>query len=164
MRKAFAALLAAFYCIAAVCCAEAGEFQTHTVAEGGSGEAMEYVVEILVNGFSLTADIVNNDSGAAFLQLLNDNPLTISMQDYGNFEKVGDLPTSLPTNDERITTEPGDIILYLGNYITIYYDINSWSFTRLGKIRNVDRETLLHYLGNGSVDVTFALPEPTPTP
>ncbi|MBQ8088528.1 MAG: hypothetical protein IJ234_08940 [Clostridia bacterium] len=125
---------------------------------------MEYVVEILVNGFSLTADIVNNDSGAAFLQLLNDNPLTISMQDYGNFEKVGDLPTSLPTNDERITTEPGDIILYLGNYITIYYDINSWSFTRLGKIRNVDRETLLHYLGNGSVDVTFALPEPTPTP
>lgn len=74
---------------------------------------------------------------------------------YGNFEKVGPLPFELPRNDETITTEPGDIILYQGNQITIYYDENTWNFTRLAKIDNVTREELLDVLGSGDVTVTF---------
>ncbi len=58
------------------------------------------------------------------------------MHDYGNFEKVGPLGTDLPRNDEQITTEPGDLILYQGNSFVIYYDTNSWNFTRIGKINN----------------------------
>ena len=77
------------------------------------------------------------------------------MHDYGNFEKVGPLPFELPRNDETITTEPGDIILYQGNQITIYYDENTWNFTRLAKIDNVTREELLDVLGSGDVTVTF---------
>ena len=86
--------------------------------------------------------------------------LTICMSDYGNFEKVGNLGATLPRNDTRITTGPGDIILYQGNSITIYYDTNTWSFTRLGKINGVTREQLLAALGKDSVQVTFSLEKP----
>lgn len=82
------------------------------------------------------------------------------MNDYGNFEKEGNLGTTLPRNDTRITTGPGDIILYQGSSITIYYDTNTWSFTRLGKINGVTREQLLTALGKGSVRVTFSLEKP----
>lgn len=82
------------------------------------------------------------------------------MSDYGNFEKVGNLGTTLPRNDTRITTSPGDIILYQGSSITIYYDTNTWSFTRLGKINGVTREELLSALGKDSVQVTFSLERP----
>ena len=79
------------------------------------------------------------------------------MSDYGSFEKVGDLPQELPRNDESITTVPGDIILYQGNKITIYYDENTWEFTRLAKIYDVTREELLDVLGDGDVTVSFWL-------
>ena len=72
---------------------------------------------------------------------------------YGSFEKVGSLPWTLPRNDEQITTSPGDIILYKGNQITIYYDTNSWSFTRLAKIGITSKEELLDVLGEGNVTV-----------
>ena len=76
---------------------------------------------------------------------------------YGNFEKVGPLGQSLPTNNQQITTEAGDIILYQGNQITIYYDRNSWNFTRLGKINGVTSQQLRDILGSGDVSVTFSL-------
>ena len=77
------------------------------------------------------------------------------MHDYGSFEKVGSLPWSLERNDESITTEPGDVILYQGNQITIYYDQNTWNFTKLATIGNVTKEELLDALGEGNVTVTF---------
>lgn len=76
---------------------------------------------------------------------------------YGNFEKVGPLGQSLPTNNQQITTEAGDIILYQGNQITIYYDRNSWNFTRLGKINGVTSQQLRDILSSGDVSVTFSL-------
>ena len=79
------------------------------------------------------------------------------MHDYGNFEKVGSLPTSLPRNDEQITTEPGDIILYQGNQITIYYDTNTWSFTRLGKVNGLSQSELKAILGSGGVTAVFSI-------
>lgn len=83
--------------------------------------------------------------------------MTINMHDYGNFEKVGNLPKTLPTNDEQINTCAGDVILYQGDKITIYYDHNSWNFTRLGKIHGVTKEQLLKVLGPGDVTVEFSL-------
>ena len=93
-----------------------------------------------------------NSSAKAFLALLQEGDVTVSMHDYGNFEKVGPLGTSLPTNDE-----PGDIILYQGNQITIYYDRNSWRFTRLGKVQGLTQAELKEILGDGNVEVTFSL-------
>ena len=97
----------------------------------------------------------NNSSAEAFIKLLGKGDLTINMHDYGNFEKVGSIGVELPRNDKRITTVPGDVILYQGNQITIYYDTNTWSFTRLGKIQNIDG--LRAVIGEGNVTVRFSL-------
>lgn len=81
------------------------------------------------------------------------------MQDYGDMEKVGSLGQDLPTNDEQITTEAGDLILYQGNSFVIYYAPNSWNFTRLGKINDVTAEELWEILGESDVTVTLSLAE-----
>ena len=113
----------------------------------------------------LTATLVDNSSATAFYELLKKGPLTVDMHDYGNFEKVGSLSTSLPRNDTQITTTAGDIILYQGNQITIYYDVNSWNFTRLGKVVSTSSTTtitqaeLKKILGKGDVTAVFEILE-----
>ena len=74
-------------------------------------------------------------------------------------EKVGSLGQDLPVNDEQITTEAGDLILYQGNSLVIYYAPNTWNFTRLGKINGVSAEELQDILGEGDVTVTLSLAE-----
>ena len=116
---------------------------------------------ILVSFWEQTyaATLEDNTSAQAFVQLLEEQggSLTIPCQDYGGFEKVGSLPTSLPRNDTQITTAPGDLILYQGNQITLYYDRNRWSFTRLGRLEG-DLSQLEAQLGSGDVALTFSLP------
>ena len=108
---------------------------------------------------SLAATLANNSSAMAFYELLENGPVTIKMTDYGNFEKVGPLGTKLPRNDTQITTQAGDIILYQGNQITIYYDTNSWNFTRLGKVDGVTQAELKKILGKGDVTAVFSVME-----
>ena len=113
----------------------------------------------------LTATLVDNSSAVAFYELLKKGPLTVDMHDYGNFEKVGPLGTTLPRNDTQITTTAGDIILYQGNQITIYYDTNSWNFTRLGKVvstgstTSITQAELKKILGKGNVTAVFSVME-----
>lgn len=118
--------------------------------------AAKKILRIDVNGNTLYADFEDNSSANALKEQLLNGSLTLSMEDYGGFEKVGDLPFSLVTNDEQITTESGDVILYQGNKLTIYYDTNSWNFTKVAKIRNSD-SSLKTMLGDGSVNVKFSL-------
>jgi hypothetical protein len=105
----------------------------------------------------LTATLVDNSSTRALRELLAANPVIINMSDYGNFEKVGNLGTTLPQNNQQITTQSGDLILYQGNQFVIYYDRNSWSLTRLGRINNVSQQELRNILGAGNVTVTLSL-------
>ena len=109
---------------------------------------------------TFTAVFADNSSAQALKELLEQGDLTLSMSDYGGFEKVGSLGSQLPQNNEQITTSPGDVILYQGSSITIYYDTNSWNFTRLGKIEDVTKEELLAALGEGDVEVTLSLEVP----
>lgn len=120
----------------------------------------ENLLYITAGDTTFTAILSDNSSAEALKELLDEGPLSIPMRDYGNFEKVGNLGTSLPRNDEQITTGPGDVILYQGNAITIYYDTNSWNFTRLGKIENVTKEELLEAFGEGEVTVTLSMEKP----
>ena len=108
---------------------------------------------------TLTATLADNSSATAFYELLKKRAVTVDMHDYGSFEKVGSLGTSLPRNDSQITTEAGDIILYQGNQITIYYDTNSWNFTRLGKIDGTTQAELKKILGKGNVTAVFSVME-----
>jgi len=102
----------------------------------------------------LTIKMEDNSSAQAFADLLQGGDLTIDMHDYGNFEKVGSIGTDLPRNDKRIRTKPGDVILYQGNQITIYYDVNEWNFTLLGRVQNT--ADLKEVLGNDKVTVRFS--------
>lgn len=119
-------------------------------------EKSDNKLKISVNGTELTATLEDNSSAQALTELLKQGNITVDMNDYGNFEKVGDLPQSLPKNDEKITTVPGDIILYQGNKITIYYAENTWDFTKLGHINNITQEELKAILGDGNITVTLS--------
>ncbi len=87
-----------------------------------------------INGQAVDARWEDNEAVAALKQAAGQSPLNISMSQYGGFEQVGSLGMTLPSNDEQITTSPGDIILYSGNQIVLFYGSNTWAYTRLGKI------------------------------
>lgn len=122
--------------------------------ETASGEE-ETKLKITVGDEELLATFEDNPSAEEFRDLLAQGPVTVEMDDYGGFEKVGPLGTTLTRSDEQITTQPGDVILYQGNQITIYYGTNTWSFTRLARID--DPTDLREKLGDGTVSVTFSL-------
>lgn len=108
-------------------------------------------------GETFTATLVDNSSTRALKEQLAKGDITVEMEDYADMEKVGSLGISLPRNDRRTTTGLGDLILYQGHNLVIYYDTNSWNFTRLGKIDNVDGAQLKSALGEGGVTVTLSL-------
>jgi len=119
---------------------------------------VETMLLIDVNGASLEADLADNSSARALMKLIEDEgSLTLELSDYAGVEKVGPLPDSLPTNDERISTDYGDVILYQGNQFVLYYDTNSWTFTRLAHVRGVSGNELKEILGTGNVTVTLRL-------
>ena len=129
--------------------------QESSQSQDNSSSQEEPMLKITVGDQELLATFADNSSAEAFRDLLAQGPVTISMDNYGGFEKVGSLGTTLTRNDTRITTQPGDVILYLGNQITIYYGTNTWNFTRLAKIN--DSTDLQAKLGTGTVQVTFSL-------
>ena len=129
--------------------------QESSQSQDNSSSQEEPMLKITVGDQELLATFADNSSAEAFRDLLAQGPVTISMDDYGGFEKVGSLGTTLTRNDTRITTQPGDVILYQGNQITIYSGTNTWNFTRLAKIN--DSTDLQAKLGTGTVQVTFSL-------
>ena len=114
-------------------------------------------VQLKVGGNSMTATLTDNEATRELTKLLEQGDITIRMSDYGGFEKVGALPQSFPTSNTQITTEPGDIMLYQGNNMVIFYGSNSWSYTRLGKIDGATASNLRQFLGNGDVTLTLSL-------
>ena len=109
-----------------------------------------------------TATLEDNPSVTAWKELLSKGPLTVDMSDYGGFEKVGSIGADLTQSNRQITTKPGDIILYQGSNVTVYYGENSWNFTLLGHIDGVTEAELREVLkaGGENIRVTFSLEEP----
>ena len=97
----------------------------------------------------------DNDSVNALKNLAKDG-LTINMSKYGGFEQVGSIGSTLPSSDTRITTNPGDIVLYSSNQIVLFYDSNTWSYTKLGHI-NLSKSELAELLGDEDVVITLNL-------
>lgn len=115
-------------------------------------------IRIKINQNILTVNLADNSSAEALRDLVaTKGPISVKLQDYGGFEKVGDLGYELPRNDKLIKTEPGDFILYQGSQITIYYSTNFWSLTRLGKISDISESQLRKVLGQGDVVATLFL-------
>ena len=110
-------------------------------------------------GQTLTATLADNSSAQALMEALKQASITYDAHDYGDFEKVGPLGQSFPENNESITTEPGDIILYQGSNLCLYYDTNTWTFTRIGKIEGKTQTELKQILkaGQGNITVTLSM-------
>ena len=112
-------------------------------------------MNVNVNGQDFTATLENNSAVDAFVQMMESGPVTLELSDYAGFEKVGPLGQSLPASNRQTTTHAGDIVLYQGNQIVMFYGSNSWSYTRLGHID--DLTGWVEALGSGDVTVTLSM-------
>ncbi len=138
-----------------------GEIVTEEASDNAGGEKAKLSFEsfddagesmiLMIDGEEYPVEWEENESVEALKELC---PLTVKMSMYGGFEQVGSLGESLPRNDEQITTGYGDIVLYSGNQIVVFYGSNSWAYTRLGHI-DMTQEELTELLGNGDVEITL---------
>lgn len=134
-----------------------GQAEQSTAATAYEEENSEMKMIVWVSGSSFYATLESNEAVYALVEMMKQAPVTIQMSDYAGFEKVGSLGTDLPTSNSQTTTQAGDIVLYQGNQIVIFYGSNSWSYTRLGSID--DLTGWEEALGSGDVTVTFSLEE-----
>lgn len=120
-------------------------------------ETEEMNIWMKVDDEAVAVEWEKNDSVRALMELLREQPISIQMSMYGGFEQVGSLGTSLQRSDEQTTTQAGDIVLYSGSQIVVFYGSNSWAYTRLGRITDKSTEELAGLLGNGDVTITLEL-------
>ena len=123
--------------------------------ESNKEENSEMNMIVNVNGQDFIATLEENDAVNALVQMMKDGPITLQLSDYAGFEKVGPLGQILPTNNSQTTTHSGDIVLYQGNKIVMFYGSNSWSYTRLGRINDI--EGWQKALGSGDVTVILSM-------
>ncbi len=112
-------------------------------------------MNVQVGDVVFSATLEENEAASALVEMMRESPVVIQMSDYSGFEKAGSLGTSLPASNSQTTTQTGDIVLYNGNQIVIFYGSNSWSYTRLGHID--DLTGWEDALGSGDVTVIFSL-------
>ncbi len=120
-------------------------------------DSMDDLVKVKINDEVFDVKLENNSATQELVEELKKGNVTVNASEYGGFEKVGELGFSLPTSDENIGTNPGDIVLYQGDKISLFYGSHSWSYTKLGKIDNVDSNKLKEVLGFGDVTLEFSL-------
>ncbi|MBQ1476974.1 MAG: hypothetical protein IIZ33_02380 [Erysipelotrichaceae bacterium] len=113
----------------------------------------ETVMKLIINETEIPVTWEDNESVSALKEKAEEG-ITAELSMYGGFEQVGSLGFSLPRNDVQIVTESGDIMLYSGNSIVLFYGSNSWSYTRLGRME-ISAEEARDLLGNGDVTVTI---------
>lgn len=118
---------------------------------------METAMVLRINDQIIQVEWEDNESVESLKEMASDAAITIEMSMYGGFEQVGPIGSTLPTDDEQTTTSPGDIVLYSGDQIVVFYGSNTWSYTRLGKIQNMSEEELSSLLGSSDVIITISI-------
>ena len=127
-------------------------------ASHNSGTTLEVrPISVTIGETTLQATLADTEAAAALAERLQAGPVTLNLHAYGGFEKVGPLPWALPTADSQTTTEPGDIMLYQGDQITIFMGSNTWAYTPLGHIDGIAPNDLIAVLGDGDTDVTLSV-------
>ncbi len=114
----------------------------------------ERAMNMTIGATAVTVAWEDNPAVDALRALCADGPLTIQLHMYGGFEQVGDIGGRLPAEDAQTTTQAGDIVLYAGDQMVVFYGSNSWAYTRLGHITDQDADEMRQLLSNGDVTVT----------
>ena len=120
-------------------------------------DEIEMKLKLEIKDYEFDVTLEENDATHELVEMARNEPITINFEDYGGFEKVGPLGRSLTTDNTRITTKPGDIVLYQGNQIVMFYGSNTWSYTMLGHVD--DLTYWEEALGDDDVVATFTLLE-----
>ena len=138
---------------AAVQSAETGQEDTGEAKT--EREEAESMLQMTIGETLVDVEWEDNGSVEALKELCQEGPLTIRMSMYGGFEQVGSIGQSLPRDDTQTTTQAGDIVLYSGDQIVVFYGSNSWAYTRLGHVTDKSDEEMAQLLGNGDVVITI---------
>ena len=134
--------------------------QTQTLSEQAENNGLELEemrILMKIDDEIVTVAWEDNEAVAALMENLREQPLSIQMSMYGGFEQVGSLGTNLPRDDKQTTTQAGDIVLYSGNQMVVFYGSNSWAYTKLGKITDKSAKELKELLGSKDVTITLEL-------
>ena len=123
--------------------------------EPDDSKGEENMMEMMIGDMPVTVEWEENESVEALKELAAED-LNIEMSMYGGFEQVGSIGQSLPRNDTQTTTASGDIVLYSGDQLVVFYGSNTWAYTRLGKIVDKTPEEMEELLGNGDVTITLS--------
>ena len=115
-----------------------------------------FELQMTIGNTPVSVDWEDNEAVEALKDLCRNQPLTIQMSMYGGFEQVGSIGTALPQNDVQTTTTAGDIVLYSGDQMVVFYGSNTWAYTRLGHITDKTQAELAELLSNGNVTVTLS--------
>ena len=126
-------------------------------AETAEAVKEEQMLQMKIGEASVQVEWEDNESVQALRELCFGQPLTIRMSMYGGFEQVGAIGEKLPRNDRQTTTSAGDIVLYSGSNIVIFYGSNNWSYTRLGRITDLTEPELTDLLSNGNITITLSM-------
>lgn len=131
--------------------------QAPAAEETSQEEHSAMKMNVQIGTYTFTATLEDNAAVQELVEMMHSEPVTIHMSDYSGFEKVGPLGRSLTTSSSQTTTAAGDIVLYNGNSIVVFYGSNSWSYTRIGKIDDLTDWTAA--LGSGNITAIFTLAE-----
>ncbi len=123
---------------------------------GLAGQEMDQDMKLMIGDTAVTVVWEDNESVKELKEMASEGPVVIDMSMYGGFEQVGEIGSSLVSDDVQTVTEPGDIVLYADSRIVIFYGSNSWAYTRLGKITDCTNEELTALLGSGDVTITLS--------
>ena len=135
--------------------------ETETVAEQKTEEETaedgeEMMLRLWIGGEEVKVEWEENEAVSELTEQAKKAPVTVRMDPYGGFEQVGALGFTLPSEDERIVTQPGDLMLYQADKIVAFYGSNTWAYTRLGKITDQTETELETLLGQDAVELRIA--------
>ncbi len=168
MRKMTAVLIVAVMLTVLAACGSgntentggSGQKGEETESPGTAGSGADFPAAELrmeIDGVSVEVSWEDNETVSALKELVGDGILTIETSGYGGFEQVGPLGTGLPGYAVQTTTSAGDIVLYSGDKIVLFYGSNTWSYIRLGKIEGLDDGQLREMLSGSGVSVELSM-------
>ena len=115
------------------------------------------IINLKIWNKTLDVTLEENSATKALIEKLHEWDIVVNAREYWWFEKVGNLGFDLPKTDKQITTEPGDLVLYQWNQISLFYESNSWSYTKLWKVQMISKDGLKEILWDWDVTLVFSL-------